>query len=159
RRGCAQQPRGGGCVRRPLTVALLQLRAFDLAQHREAWADLLARIREAAGLDPPPHPILLPEARYPADFPPSPATDHAAGVLPDDEVLGTLAERARRHGTSIAAGLVLHSDASSSAAGRLDNASVLYGPDGSIVGRTPKAFLWHFDSTWFAPGVQHEVFE
>ena len=65
-----------------------------------------------------------------------------------------LGERARRHQTSIAAGLVLRSAAGSPSAGWLDNASVLFGPDGSVVGRTAKAFLWHFDSTWFAPGAR-----
>lgn len=144
---------------RSLTVALLQLRAYDLAQHREAWADLLARIDEAAALDPHPDLIVLPEASYPAYFLHSRAAFDAAGVLPDDEVIAVLGERARRHGTSIAAGLVLHSAADGSAAGWLDNASVLFGPDGNVTGRTAKAFLWHFDSTWFAPGTEHEVFD
>ena len=30
---------------------------------------------------------------------------------------------------------------------------VLIGPDGAVRNRTPKAFLWHFDSEWFAPGA------
>lgn len=144
---------------RPLTVALLQLRAFDLAQHREAWADLLARIDEAAALDPHPDLIVLPEASYPAYFLHSRADYDAAGVLSDAEVNATLGERARRHHTTIAAGLVQVGAAGTNAAGWLENASVLFGPDGSIVGRTAKSFLWHFDSTWFAPGERHDVFD
>jgi predicted amidohydrolase len=144
---------------RTLEVALLQLRAFDLAQHREAWADLLRRIDEAAALSPHPDLIVLPEASYPAYFLHSRETYDAAGVLPDDEVLAVLGERARRHGTSIAAGLVLHGAPGTPAEGRLENVAVLFGPDGAVRGRTPKAFLWHFDSQWFAPGVTHGVFD
>ena len=33
---------------RTLTVALLQLAAFDLADHEQAWAELLHRIDDAA---------------------------------------------------------------------------------------------------------------
>jgi predicted amidohydrolase len=144
---------------RPLTVALLQLRAFDLAQHREAWDDLLRHIDEAAALDPRPDLVVLPEASYPAYFLQSREAYDAAGVLPDVEVLATLGERARRYGLSIAAGLVLHGQPGTAAEGRLENVGVLIGPDGTIRNRTPKAFLWHFDSEWFAPGVTHEVFE
>ena len=144
---------------RNLTVALLQLRAYDLAQHREAWADLLARIDEAAALDPHPGLIVLPEASYPAYFLHSRAAYDAAGVLSDAEVNAILGERARRHGTSIAVGLVQHGAPGTSAAGRLENVSVLYGPAGDVVGRTAKSFLWHFDSTWFAPGEHHDVFD
>lgn len=144
---------------RTLTVALLQLRAFDLAQHREAWDDLLAHIDQAAASTPHPDLIVLPEASYPAYFLHSRAIYDAAGVMPDDEVLAILGERAQRYETSIAAGLVLHGRPGTPVQGRLENASVLIGPDGQVQGRTPKAFLWHFDSEWFAPGTAHEVFE
>ena len=144
---------------RRLTVALLQLRAFDLAQHREAWDDLLRRIDEAAALDPRPDLVVLPEASYPAYFLHSREAYDAAGVLPDEQVLATLGERARRYGLSIAAGLVLHGRPGTPADGRLENVGVLIGPDGAVRNRTPKAFLWHFDSEWFAPGLTHEVFE
>ena len=49
-----------------LNVALLQLRAFDLDQHQAAWRELLARIDEAAALDPHPDLIVTPECSYPA---------------------------------------------------------------------------------------------
>src|SRR5688572_11722 len=144
---------------RPLTVALLQLRAFDLAQHREAWDDLLRHIDEAAALDPHPDLIVLPEASYPAYFLHSRATYDAAGVLPDSEVVGVLAERAHRHGSAIAAGLVLHGDDGPLTTGMLENASVLLAPDGTVQGRTAKSFLWHFDREWFAPGARYPVFD
>jgi predicted amidohydrolase len=141
-------------VSRPFTVALLQLRAFNLSQHREAWDDLLRHIDEAGALDPHPDLIVLPEASYPAYFLHSRAAYDAAGVLPDTEVLDALAERARRHGSAIAAGLVLHGGD-----GRLENAAVLFSSDGVVTGRIAKSFLWHFDSEWFTPGVRHPVFD
>src|SRR5262249_27480260 len=143
---------------RPLTVALLQLRAFDLAQHREAWADLLQHVDEAAALAPHADLIVLPEASYPAYFLHSRATYDGAGVLPDSEVLGVLAERAQRHGAWIAAGLVLHARPDDPTS-PLQNAAVLFGPDGRVAGRTAKSFLWHFDSTWFERGASYPVFE
>src|SRR5688572_28121853 len=144
---------------RPLIVALLQLRAFDLAQHRAAWDDLLHHIDEAGALDPHPDLIVLPEASYPAYFLHSRATYDAAGVLPDSEVLGALAERAHRHGSAIVAGLVLHGEEGLAATGMLENASVLFAPEGTVQGRTAKSFLWHFDREWFAPGGRYPVFD
>ena len=143
---------------RPFTVALLQLRAFNLAQHREAWDDLLRHIDEAAALDPHPDLIVLPEASYPAYFLHSRAAYDAAGVLPDTEVVATLVERARRHGSAIAIGLVQHGRPGSPAEGMLENASVVFAADGTLAGRTTKSFLWHFDSVWFAPGTRYPVF-
>lgn len=144
---------------RPLTVALLQLRAFDLAQHRQAWDDLLLRVDEAGALEPHADLIVLPEASYPAYFLHSRATYDAVDVLPDAEVLGVLGERARRYGSAIAAGLVLHGEERGGVPGMLENASVLFSPDGSVAGRTAKSFLWHFDREWFARGAQHPVFD
>lgn len=143
---------------RPFTVALLQLRAFDLAQHREAWSDLLRHIDEAAALDPHPDLIVLPEASYPAYFLHSRASYDAAGVLPDTEVTATLAERALRHGSAIAIGLVQRGLPDSAADGMLENAAVVFAADGTLAGRTTKSFLWHFDSVWFTPGMRYPVF-
>ncbi len=144
---------------RTLTVALLQLRAYNLAQHLEAWADLLQRIDEAATLDPHPDLVVLPEASYPAYFLHSRADYDAAGVLPDAEVEGVLAERAQRHRFAIAAGLVQRGADGTPEAGRLSNAAVLFGPNGLVAGCTAKSFLWHFDNTWFAPGTRYPVFD
>ena len=137
-----------------LNVALLQLRAWDLHQHASAWRDVLARIDEAAALEPRPQLIVTPECSYPAYFLHSREAYEAAGVLPDSEVEGTLGERARRHGCYIAAGLVRRA-----AGGRLENAAVLFGPDGAVLGRHAKTFLWHFDRTWFEPGSAFPVFD
>jgi len=136
-----------------LHVALLQLRAFDLHEHAAAWDELLRRIDEAGAGNP--DLIVTPEASYPAYFLGSRAAYDAAGLLSDAEVETALAERARRFGCTIAAGLVRRDPAS----GALHNALVLFGPNGMVIGRYAKAFLWHFDRDWFVPGDRFPVFE
>lgn len=129
-----------------LDVALLQLRAFGLADHEAAWAELLRRIDEAAAPPdgPPPGLIVAPEASYPAYYLHSRAAYEAAGVLADAEVEATLAERASRYGATIVVGLVQRTPR-----GTLRNNAVAFGPSGEVLSRTPKRFLWHFDSEWF----------
>ncbi len=128
-----------------LDVALLQLRAFGLADHEAAWAELLRRIDEAATADgDAPDLIVAPEASYPAYYLHSRAAYEAARVLSDGEVEATLAARAARHGTTIVVGLVQRA-----LGGKLRNHAVCFGPSGEVVGRTPKRFLWHFDTQWF----------
>ncbi|MXZ62167.1 MAG: hypothetical protein F4Y98_00765, partial [Chloroflexi bacterium] len=133
-------------TRRVLDVALLQLRAFGLAEHEAAWAELLRRIDEAAAPPDSPAPdlIVAPEASYPAYYLHSRAAYEAAGVLADAEVEATLAERAARHGTTLVVGLVQRTPR-----GTLRNNAVCFGPSGEVLSRTPKRFLWHFDSEWF----------
>jgi predicted amidohydrolase len=142
---------------RRLDVALLQLRAFELADHEAAWAELLRRIDEAA--EPPagrprPRLIVAPEASYPAYYLHSRADYDAAGVLPDAEVEAVLGERAAGHGVAIAAGLVQRDPD-----GGLRNAAVLFAPSGEVVARSAKRFLWHFDGQWFSPGEGSPVVE
>ena len=134
---------------RLLDVALLQLRAFGLADHEAAWAELLRRIDEAATSadGPPPGLIVAPEASYPAYYLHSRAAYEAAGVLADGEVEATLAARAARHGTTIVVGLVQRT-----LGGKLRNQAVCFGPSGEVLTRTAKRFLWHFDTEWFEAG-------
>ena len=90
-----------------LDVALLQLRAFGLADHEAAWAELLRRVDEAAtATGDAPDLIVAPEASYPAYYLHSRAAYEAARVLSDGEVEATLAARAARYGTTIVVGLV-----------------------------------------------------
>ena len=146
---------GGGA--RVLDVALLQPRAFGLADHEAAWAELLRRIDEAAAPPhgaPPPALIVAPEASYPAYYLHSREAYEAACVLPDAEVEATLAERARRHGAAIVVGLVQRGPD-----GAPRNVAVCVGPDGEVLTRTAKRFLWHFDREWFEPGEGGSVVE
>ncbi|MSQ41474.1 MAG: carbon-nitrogen hydrolase family protein [Dehalococcoidia bacterium] len=143
---------------RPLKVALLQLRAFDLGEHATAWGELLQRVDEAGAAEP--RLIVLPEASYPAYFLHSRAAYERAGVRPDAEVEGELGERAARFGCYIAAGLVSRRPDPRDATGTaLHNACVLFGPDGHVAGRYTKSFLWHFDRDWFTAGTEYPVFD
>ena len=154
-------------VGRSLRVALLQLRAFELADHEAAWAELLRRIDEAAeppGGEPAPQLIVAPEASYPAYYLHSRADYDAARVLPDARVEAMLAERARRHGVALTVGLVqrwpdqaLGSEDPRNA--DLRNVAVLFAPSGQVVARTAKRFLWHFDHAWFGAGEGSPVVE
>ena len=141
----------------PLKVALLQLRAFDLADHEAAWDEMFRRIDEAAETEP--DLMVLPEASYPAYFLHSRDAYEHAGVRPDAEVETSLAERARRHNCYIAAGVVLHGSEEVESDTALVNVCLLFGPDGTEVGRYAKSFLWHFDRKWFRPGASFPVFD
>ena len=152
---------------RTLKVALLQLRAFDLADHEPAWEEMLRRIDQAAAAEP--DLIVLPEASYPAYFLHSREAYDEAGVRPDAEVEAVLGQRARLHGCHIAAGLVQRPSGDAGDGGRLEgerlegerleNVALLLAPDGSRAGRYVKSFLWHFDREWFAAGHEYPVFE
>jgi predicted amidohydrolase len=137
---------------RSLSVALVQLKAHDLADHKQAWDELLRAIDEAAAHEP--QLVVLPEASYPAYFLQSLEAYENADVLPDQQILGELGARAAKHGIHLAVGLVLHAPG-----GGLRNVCVLFDPAGREVGRYAKSFLWHFDRTWFEAGDHFPVFE
>ncbi|MGE5591198.1 MAG: carbon-nitrogen hydrolase family protein [Bacillota bacterium] len=140
-------------------IACLQTPAFLLDEGREAAAYLLNQVDRAAALEPRPDLILLPECAYPAYFlAPLQGGDldrHLAsqGAPDTAQFRASLAEAARRHGVSIAAGLALPGP------GGLENALVLWDQSGQEVARTAKLFLWHFDSCWFSPGRDVAVAE
>ncbi|MYA19177.1 MAG: carbon-nitrogen hydrolase family protein [Chloroflexi bacterium] len=139
---------------RTLRLALLQLPAFELAQHEAAWEEILRRIEEAATGAPngATDLIVLPEASYPAYYLHSREAYDAAGVYDDAEVEEIIGEYAARHGCAIAVGLVQRPREGEPDDGRLRNVAVLFGRDGRVAARQPKRFLWHFDRRWFAPG-------
>lgn len=126
---------------RTLTVALLQLAAFDLADHEQAWAELLRRIDDAAADSP--RLMVAPEAAYPAALLGSREAYDAARLRDDAELLAALAERARRHQCYLAAGLVLRDPG-----GAPRNAAVLLSPQGVELARAAEAT----PAPWFAPG-------
>ncbi len=137
---------------RSLRVALVQLEARDLADHKRAWDELLHAIDDAATHEP--QLIVLPEASYPAYFLQSREAYEAEDLHSDKHILDTLGERAAQHGAHLAVGLVLHSPS-----GSLQNACVLFDPTGREVGRYAKSFLWHFDRSWFEAGDHFPVFQ
>jgi|GEM_PF-2844088 len=121
-----------------LRIAILQAPAPDYGRAEAAWAELLARIDDAAQDEP--DLIVLPEASYPAWF--LGAAASTAPGLADTHVLGELAERARQHGVHIAAGLVLGRP------GTPQNAAVLLSPDGVELARASESR----PAPWFAAG-------
>lgn len=121
-----------------LRIAILQAPAPDYGRAEAAWAELLARIDDAAQDEP--DLIILPEASYPAWF--LGAAASAAPSLADTHVVGQLAERARQHGVHIAAGLVLGRP------GTPQNAAVLLPPDGVELARASESR----PAPWYTPG-------
>ena len=124
-----------------LTIALLQLRAFDLADHDQAWAELLRRIDDAAAETP--RLIVAPEGSYPATILGSRDAYSAAPLRGDAEVLATLGDRARRHACYLAVGLVLHD-----ALGAPPPAAVLLAPGGAVIARATEST----PASWFVEG-------
>lgn len=125
---------------RPLRVAALQPRTFEPREHVRAWQALLTRIDESiAGHDL----LVLPEAAIPGWALLS--RDAAAALnLPADEVwFQALADRARRSGCAIAAGIVRRDSD-----GALRNELVLFGPDGTALAHAGERTA----SGWFARG-------
>jgi predicted amidohydrolase len=144
-------------VTKTARVALLQLPAFAIEDAAASLAHTLRRIDDVARERP--DIIALPEVTYPAYFLGG-GDVTTAGALSPSEATSQIASKAREHGVYIAAGMAL--DAPDRADGRglpYTNGAVLFGRDGEIVGRYDKAFLWHFDRRWFAPGDAYPVFE
>lgn len=166
-------------MRTTLRIACVQLAAHSLDQAEDGLAHALQMTDEAARAAP--DLIILPECTYPAYYLRAiriPPPDHGrpgcsghsghlgysghlgphphSGLAPVrscEEVLALFAERARRFRCHLAVGLVEEAPD-----GRLFNAAFLVGPDGTLVGKARKQFLWHFDSRWFSPGEDLDVF-
>jgi predicted amidohydrolase len=140
---------------RSARIALLQLPAFAVGESEASLAHTMRRIDEVVASEQPDL-IALPEVTYPAYF--LGTTDlGGTAVLSPDEVASRFAAKARAHGILIAAGLAL--DAPQPGEARYTNGALLFGRNGSVVGRYDKSFLWHFDNRWFAPGRTYPVFE
>ncbi len=135
-----------------LSIACLQLQALDLAQAEEALERALALV-DAAGAQ---HPdlMVLPECTYPAYYLESIDAYRRAPLRPQDEVLRLFGDKARAYRAHIVAGI-----AQPTASGRLLNTAYLFNPQGEVAGTYSKSFLWHFDQTWFDPGVQFPTFD
>src|SRR5512143_708578 len=135
-----------------VTIACLQLAAHDLAQAEEALERALALI-DAAGKH---HPdlMVLPECTYPAYYLESLEAYRRAPLRPQEEVLRLFGDKAKAYGATIVAGI-----AQPAAAGRLLNTAYVFNPQGEVAGTYSKSFLWHFDQTWFDPGVAFPTFD
>ncbi len=97
--------------------------------------------------------LVLPECAYPAYLLGSVASYRAGEHLSSEAFLAWLGEQAVRFGLHIVCGHVEDAGAA------LCNAAALIGPDGRVVGRARKRFLWHVDHDWFAPGDEIAAFD
>lgn len=132
---------------RPLRVAALQPRTFEATEHGRGWEALLARVDQSIGS----HALLvLPEAAIPGWALLSREAAAALSLPSDDAWSNALAERARRAGCAIAAGVV-RTDVD----GALRNELVLFGPDGRELGRAAEREAFG----WFTPGVGPAIAE
>ena len=133
-------------------ISLLQLPAFAIEDAAASLAHTLRRIDEAAA-SANPDLIALPEVTYPAYFLGTRDLSHR-NVLSPADATARFADKAREHGVYIAVGLALDAPG-----GGYTNGALLFGRDGSTVGRYDKSFLFHFDTRWFTPGDAYPVFD
>ena len=125
---------------RKIPVACVQVIAHDRNDFARAWPHVLDAVDEAcaggAKL------VVLPEGSVPGYVLGSEAVPREQL----DAAQGDLAERARRHATTIVFG------AAKIVGDRTYNAAIVLGPRGDELGYAAKQFLWHFDRRWYAAG-------
>lgn len=132
------------------SAALIQHEAYDVKSAADGLARVLSLIDQAAAARP--SLVVLPECSYPGyylglDGDPFKALEHW------EEALDKFRDKARAHRVHLVAGIA-EKDGSNAY-----NSAYLIGPDGGIIGRARKTFLWHFDSKWFVPGDEYRVFD
>ncbi|MBM6617884.1 carbon-nitrogen hydrolase family protein [Bacillus suaedaesalsae] len=134
-----------------MRVASIQTPAFDLSQYKEALHYMLAKIDEAASLDP--KLIVVPECAYPSYYLGSSEVHlHEAMNLVED-VIDSIKYKAIKYKTYIAFGLVVKEN------NKLFNRGILLDPSGNQVGHVNKSFMWHFDSDWFSTEESANIVE
>lgn len=133
-------------------VGLCQIPAYPLERAEENLAAILAAL-DAAG-EAGAQLVGVPECGYPAYYVRDERPYDRPGVRPFPEVQALLAERCRRWGYWLAAGLAVpHPD------GSLTNSGLVFDPAGEVRGRYDKSFLWHFDARWFRRGRSFPVWD
>ncbi|HAH97173.1 MAG TPA: hypothetical protein DCX37_03390 [Firmicutes bacterium] len=133
-----------------LRAAVVQLSAFNIQQSAQALEHAVAMVHQAA--EQKPDLVLLPECTYPSYYL---GDQNAPGTTQDelDYVMNAFAELARKYRFHLAVGLPER------ASGRLYNSAFLFGPQGAVIGKVRKSFLWHFDAHWFSGGGEFPVFD
>ena len=136
-----------------IKIAALQLMARDLNEAEANLKHVLSEIERVAQ-EYQPDLIVTPECTYPAYVLGSVAEFKAS--YPGDP-LPQFAELARRYQIHLCLGLATPVEQDGELI--IYNEAVLLGPDGTLIGRTAKSLLWHFDSQWFCAGTTYPVFE
>jgi len=132
-----------------IKAACIQLAAYDVTQSDKAMKNALDKIDEA--IKEQPQLVVLPGCVYPGYF--IGMNDVTKTLSNTSEALLMFKSKAKEHGVYIAVGLAEQIE------GKYYNSGYLLGPEGQIIGVARKSFLWHFDSKWFAPGDELEVFD
>ncbi len=133
-------------------IACCQVRARDI-EDAEVNLETLLGLLDQAG-ESGAQLVLLPESSYPAYYLKDNRPYDRPGVRPFKEITQLFAEKARRYGYWLAAGI-----AAPTTSGGVTNSGLVFGPDGEIRGQYDKSFLWHFDTRWFARGDSYPVFD
>jgi predicted amidohydrolase len=136
----------------PFRIALCQVRAHDIEDAEANLENILRALDEAGAAGA--QLVGLPEVSYPAYYLRDAKPYQRAGVRPFEEVRALFAERAKRHGYWLAAGI-----AAPHASGGVTNSAVVLDPSGEFRGQYDKSFLWHFDNIWFERGTSFPVWE
>ncbi|MBI4580422.1 MAG: hypothetical protein HY718_12010, partial [Planctomycetes bacterium] len=97
--------------------------------------------------------LVLPECAYPAYLLGSIESYRSGEHLSSDQFVTWLGRQAADYGVHVVCGYV------EDTGDGLFNSAILLGPDGRVIGRTRKRFLWHVDHDWFTAGDQIAVFE
>ncbi|MGI6662585.1 MAG: nitrilase-related carbon-nitrogen hydrolase [Bacillota bacterium] len=132
------------------SAALIQHEAYDTKSAGDGLARVLDLIDQAAGARP--GLVVLPECSYPGYY--LGLEENPRRALSGwEHALRRFREKARLHKVHLVAGTAeLDGD-------KAYNSAYLIGPDGEVIGRYRKTFLWHFDSRWFTPGDEYRVFD
>ena len=126
-----------------MKVAVIQVQANNLSEHRQAWERLESMVQDAATSHDL---VLVPECAFPAYFIHPDEGDVGQIVAEGESLLARIKCIARQHETYIAYGYV-EKDGNA-----LFNTALLIDRKGNEVAKKRKSFLWHFDSQWFTEG-------
>ncbi|HEY3243713.1 MAG TPA: nitrilase-related carbon-nitrogen hydrolase [Phycisphaerae bacterium] len=132
-------------------VAAVQIAATTLQNAPAALSAIERGIRSAAAHQA--ELVVLPECAYPSYLLSSAQAYRNSGCLAADAFLDRLAALVREAQLHVVCGFVEDTGE------RLYNSAAVVGPDGELIGRYRKLFMWGADRDYFAPGAALPVFE
>ncbi|MCP8615261.1 carbon-nitrogen hydrolase family protein [Salirhabdus salicampi] len=132
-----------------MKVACIQPFANSLEEYKPALNSLLNMIDEAG--EQSPNLIVVPETVYPAYYLGMDNRLLDESLELTTQVVDNVAAKAKKYKSYIAFGLVEKKQES------LYNSAFLFDPEGNIISKTSKSFMWHFDNNWFEQGDVYDV--
>ncbi len=134
-----------------MKLALIQMRAEPVSQHRTTAARIEELIRKACEGNP--DLVVLPECAYPSYMLYSDPKAWNAAQAAADGLLTRVGRLAEENNIYIVMGVALKEGDG------LYNAAVVWDRQGRELCRPRKSNLWHFDGKWFDAGQTSEVFD